>query len=82
MNTELQCSCCGFLPDDEFIQLTGYKLYTCKCGQENLCDFCLRYRPYDESMGDVETINILEDEDEWVQICPACDPTCEPIKRF
>lgn len=38
---ELKCSCCDYIPDDEDIIKTGYKLGKCDCGQENVCDLCL-----------------------------------------
>lgn len=39
---ELRCSACGYVPDDEDMEKTGYHLGRCqKCGRENICDLCL-----------------------------------------
>lgn len=38
---DLRCSCCGYIPDDDDIKKTEYKLKTCDCGRENVCDLCL-----------------------------------------
>jgi hypothetical protein len=44
MFEELQCSICGYIPDQDDIDKTDYKLNTCEnCGQENVCDLCLYY---------------------------------------
>lgn len=41
---ELQCSICGYIPDDEDINLTSYNIKNCDtCGQENVCDLCRGY---------------------------------------
>ena len=37
---ELKCSCCGYIPNDEDINKTGYHLVKCNtCGQF-ICDLC------------------------------------------
>lgn len=42
MFKQLQCSVCGYIPDQEDIDKTNYKVNTCEtCGQENVCDLCL-----------------------------------------
>lgn len=39
---DLKCSVCGYIPDQEDIDATGYGLVTCEtCGKENVCDLCL-----------------------------------------
>ncbi len=64
---ELQCSVCGYIPDQEDIDKTNYKLDTCDtCGQKNVCDLCLYY-----------TFNAIEDKDTKIPAlsqsrCPRC----------
>ncbi|MFA5558661.1 MAG: hypothetical protein WDA59_04270 [Methanofastidiosum sp.] len=63
---ELQCSTCGYIPDDEDIEKTDYELKTCEtCGQENVCCLCLHYHP------------VIKDDD-WdfgKSMCPKCNPS-------
>jgi len=37
----LKCSVCGYVPDDEDIELTNYNILACSnCGMDNVCDIC------------------------------------------
>jgi len=65
----LCCSCCGYIPDDEDIKKTNYRLRTCSCGQENVCDLCLTYPMaalMDAKPGDPESFGPSG--------CPVCSP--------
>jgi len=37
---ELTCSCCGYTPDSEDINKTGYHLVECSICHKNICDIC------------------------------------------
>ncbi len=64
---EFKCSACGYIPDDEDLEKTGYHLSKCDtCGQENVCDLCLFYM--------LVEVDFAADFDKWwsKSECPKC----------
>lgn len=68
-HSDLKCSVCGYIPDDDDLQKTNYKVATCDtCGQENVCDLCL-FHPL-ESFTKLEDVKVKVKKTK----CPSCSP--------
>ncbi len=59
---ELKCSICSYIPDEDDLKYTDYKLDKCNtCSRENVCDLCLSVNPKD-----------FKNVDNYKTHCPMC----------